>query len=169
MPNRPPQTPASLDAVKKKENDPAHPELDEAQGRESCLHNGLRLPDGHVAEAAGVEMILVGDSVANTTLGYRHTTSVDMEDMIRHNAVTWAVEYAFVVGDMPYMSYQPSDEAAIRNAGRFIAEAGCDAVKCEGGVRVAPRIKAMVDAGLVVMGHIGLTPQSLAQLGGCRV
>lgn len=127
-------------------------------------------PTAMYADAAGVDMILVGDSVANTTLGYRHTISMDMEDMMRHSAaVTRAVEYAFVIGDMPYMSYQPCDEAAIRNAGRFIAEAGCDAVKCEGGARVAPRVKAMVDAGLVVMGHLGLTPQSLAQLGGYRV
>ncbi len=127
-------------------------------------------PTAMYSDAAGVDMILVGDSVANTTLGYRHTTSVDMEDMIRHSgAVTRAVERAFVIGDMPYMSYQPCDEAAILNAGRFIAEAGCDAVKCEGGARVAPRIRAMVDAGLVVMGHIGLTPQSLGQLGGYRV
>jgi len=127
-------------------------------------------PTAMYADVAGVDMILVGDSVANTTLGYGSTTSVTMEDMIRHSgAVTRAVERAFVIGDMPYMSYQPSDESAIRNAGRFIAEAGCDAVKCEGGARVAPRIRAMVDAGLVVMGHIGLTPQSLAQLGGYRV
>lgn len=127
-------------------------------------------PTAMYADVAGVDMILVGDSVANTTLGFRSTTSVTMDDMIRHSgAVTRAVERAFVIGDMPYMSYQPSDEAAIRNAGRFIAEAGCDAVKCEGGERVAPRIRAMVDAGLVVMGHIGLTPQNLAQLGGYRV
>jgi len=90
-------------------------------------------PTAMYADVAGVDMILVGDSVANTTLGFRSTNSVTMDDMIRHSgAVTRAVERAFVIGDMPYMPYQPSDEAAIRNAGRFIAEADCDAVKCEG-------------------------------------
>jgi 3-methyl-2-oxobutanoate hydroxymethyltransferase len=140
------------------------------RGEKAVFITAYDYPTAMCVDAAGVDMILVGDSVANTTLGFKYTTSVTMEDMIRHSgAVTRAVERAFVIGDMPYMSYQPSDEAAIRNAGRFVAEAGCDAVKCEGGARVAPRIRAMVDAGLVVMGHIGLTPQSLAQLGGYRV
>ena len=123
-----------------------------------------------LAELAGVDMILIGDSVANTTLGYNSTISVGMDEMIHHSkAVTRASRRAFVIGDMPYMSYQPSDEIAIRNAGRFIAEAECDAVKCEGGKRVASRVKAMVDAGIVVMGHIGLTPQNIGQLGGYRI
>ncbi len=95
---------------------------------------------------------------------------VTMDDMIRAcQAVTRAVERAFVVGDMPYMSYQPSDRDAIINAGRFIAEADCDAVKMEGGKRMAGRVRAIVDAGILVMGHLGLTPQSLGQLGGYRV
>ena len=140
------------------------------RGEKAVFITAYDYPTAMYVDAAGVDMVLVGDSVANTTLGFKHTTSVTMEDMIRHSgAVTRAVERAFVIGDMPYMSYQPSDEAAIRSAGRFIAEAGCDAVKCEGGASVAPRIRAMVEAGLVVMGHIGLTPQSLAQLGGYRV
>ncbi len=123
-----------------------------------------------LAERAGVDIILVGDSLGMTTLGYKTTLSVTMEDMIRHaSAVRRAVSYAFVIGDMPYMSYQPSDRDAVINAGRFIAEACCDAVKCEGGKRIAPRVKAMVDAGIVVQGHIGLTPQSIGQLGGFRV
>src|SRR5256714_5897755 len=83
-------------------------------------------------------------------------------------AVTRAAQRAFVIGDLPFMSYQPSDETAVRSAGAFVA-AGCDAVKCEGGARVAPRVRAMVDAGIAVMGHLGLTPQSLGQLGGYRV
>ncbi len=83
-------------------------------------------------------------------------------------AVTRAARRAFVVGDLPFLSYQPSDETAIRSAGAFVA-AGCDAVKCEGGARVARRVRAMVDAGIAVMGHLGLTPQSLGQLGGYRV
>jgi len=83
-------------------------------------------------------------------------------------AVTRAAQHAFVIGDLPFLSYQPSDETAIRSAGAFVA-AGCDAVKCEGGARVAPRVRAMVDAGIAVMGHLGLTPQNLGQLGGYRV
>jgi 3-methyl-2-oxobutanoate hydroxymethyltransferase len=123
-----------------------------------------------LADRAGVDMILVGDSLGMTTLGYETTIPVTMDDMIRHSqAVTRANKYAFVVGDMPYMSYQVSDESAIRNAGRFIQEANCDAVKCEGGRRVASRIRAMVDSGTVVMGHLGLTPQNMAQFGGYKV
>lgn len=122
------------------------------------------------ADSAGIDMILVGDSLGMTTLGYKTTLSVTMGDMIRHSmAVTRAVKRSYVIGDMPYMSYQPSNRDAILNAGRFISEAGCDAVKCEGGKRMAERVRAMVDAGIVVMGHIGLTPQNMGQLGGFRV
>lgn len=123
-----------------------------------------------LADRASVDMILVGDSLGMTTLGYKTTLLVTMEDMIRHaSAVTRAVKYAFVIGDMPYMSYQPSDKDAILNASRFISEASCDAVKCEGGKRVVSRVKAMVNAGILVQGHLGLTPQNMAQLGGYRV
>jgi len=139
------------------------------RGEKAVFITAYDYPMARFADAAGVDMVLVGDSVANTTLGYRSTLGVDMEDMIRHSgAVTRAVERAFVIGDMPFMSYQQSDEAAVVNAGRFV-RAGCDAVKCEGGRRVAPRVRAMVEAGIVVMGHIGLTPQNLAQLSGYRV
>jgi 3-methyl-2-oxobutanoate hydroxymethyltransferase len=139
------------------------------KGDKAVFITAYDYPTARYADMAGVDMVLVGDSVANTTLGYKSTISVDMEDMIRHSgAVTRAVERAFVIGDMPFMSYQQSDEAAVLNAGRFI-KVGCDAVKCEGGRRVAPRIRAMVDAGMVVMGHLGLTPQNLAQLSGYRV
>lgn len=127
-------------------------------------------PFALIADRAGVDIILVGDSLGMTTLGYETTIPVTMEDMIRHSmAVTRAVKRAFVVGDMPFMSYQPSDRDAIINAGRFISEGKCDAVKCEGGKRISPRVKAMVDAGIVVMGHLGLTPQNMSQLGGFRV
>lgn len=127
-------------------------------------------PTAYFAEQAGVDMILVGDSGGMTMLGYPSTLPVTMSDMLMMaSAVTRAVKCAFVVGDMPFMSYQRSNEDAIGNAGRFMAEAGCDAVKCEGGRRVAERVKAMVDAGIPVMGHIGLTPQSMSQLGGYRV
>src|SRR5205085_5499136 len=84
-------------------------------------------------------------------------------------AVGRAARRAFVIGDLPFLSYQPSDEAAVRSAGAFVGDAGCDAVKCEGGARVAGRVRAMTDAGIAVMGHLGLTPQNLAQLGGYRV
>lgn len=123
-----------------------------------------------LADRAGVDIILVGDSLGMTTLGFTDTLKVTMDDMVRHaSAVTRAVKSAFVIGDMPFMSYQPSDKDAILNAGRLISEAGCDAVKCEGGKRIAQRVRAMVDAGILVQGHIGLTPQNAAQMGGYRV
>src|SRR6267143_1661370 len=121
------------------------------------------------AERAGVDMLLIGDSAAMTMLGLPSTLGVGMEEMcVFVRAVCRAARRAFVIGDLPFLSYQPSDEEAIRNAGRFVA-LGCDAVKCEGGARVAARVRAMVDAGIAVMGHVGLTPQSLGQLGGYRV
>ena len=126
-------------------------------------------PTATFADRAGVDMILVGDSAAMTMLGLPNTIGISMDEMtVFVRAVCRAAKRAFVVGDLPFLSYQQSDEAAILNAGRFIAS-GCDAVKCEGGVRVAGRVKAMVDAGICVMGHLGLTPQSLAQLGGYKV
>jgi 3-methyl-2-oxobutanoate hydroxymethyltransferase len=141
-----------------------------ARGEKAVFITAYDHPLAALAEKAGADMILVGDSLGMTTLGYDSTLPVTMNDMVRHaQAVTRAARRAFVVGDLPFMSYQPSDRDAILNAGRLIAEAGCDAVKCEGGRRVAPRVKAMVDAGIVVMGHIGLTPQNQAQLGGYRV
>lgn len=121
------------------------------------------------ADRAGVDMLLVGDSAAMTMLGLPSTLQIGLDEMLVFvRAVTRAAQRAFVVGDLPFLSYQPSDETAIRSAGAFIA-AGCDAVKCEGGNRIARRVHAMVDAGIAVMGHLGLTPQSLGQLGGYRV
>ena len=126
-------------------------------------------PTATFADRAGVDMILVGDSAAMTMLGLPSTLQISLDEMLVFiRAVTRAAKHAFVVGDLPFLSYQPSDETAIRGAGAFIA-AGCDAVKCEGGSRVARRVRAMVDAGIAVMGHLGLTPQSLGQLGGYRV
>ncbi|MBI9043434.1 MAG: 3-methyl-2-oxobutanoate hydroxymethyltransferase [Anaerolineaceae bacterium] len=121
-------------------------------------------------EKAGVDMVLVGDSLGMTMLGYEGTLPVTMNDMIRHSqAVRRGTPNSFLVGDMPYMTYQASDESAVLNAGRFMAEAGCDAVKLEGGRTMATRIKAIADAGIPVMGHLGLTPQSVSALGGFRV
>jgi 3-methyl-2-oxobutanoate hydroxymethyltransferase len=127
-------------------------------------------PTAYLQEQAGIDMILVGDSLGMTMLGYESTLPVTMEDMIRHSqAVRRGAPNVFVVGDMPYMSYQPSIESAIRNAGRFMAEAGCDAIKLEGGVEMADRIEGIVKAGIPAIGHLGLTPQSVSALGGFRV
>ncbi len=127
-------------------------------------------PTAYLQEEAGVEMILVGDSLGMTILGYESTLPVTMEDMIRHaQAVRRGAPTAWLIGDMPYMSYQPSVETAIRSAGRFMAEASCDAVKLEGGREMADRMAGIVAAGIPCMGHLGLTPQSASSLGGFRV
>src|SRR5512137_1401668 len=127
-------------------------------------------PTAYLQEQAGVEMILVGDSLGMTMLGYDSTLPVTMDDMVRHaQAVRRGAPTAFVVGDMPYMTYQDSVEAAILNAGRFMSECGCDAIKLEGGAAMADRIKGIVDAGIPAIGHLGLTPQSVSALGGFRV
>lgn len=127
-------------------------------------------PTAHFQEQAGVDIILVGDSLGMTMLGYDTTLPVTMDDMIRHTqAVRRGSPSAFLIGDMPYMSYQPSVETAIRSAGRFMAEAGCDAIKLEGGNEMADRIAGIVASGIPAMGHLGLTPQSVSALGGFRV
>jgi 3-methyl-2-oxobutanoate hydroxymethyltransferase len=126
-------------------------------------------PTALLEERAGIDIILVGDSLGMTVLGYDSTLPVTMEVMIVHaQAVRRGAPTAFVIGDMPYMSYQVSVQEAIRNAGRFMAEAGCDAVKLEGGRNVLDVVAALTRATIPVMGHIGLTPQSLAQLGGFK-
>nr|MBC8252400.1 3-methyl-2-oxobutanoate hydroxymethyltransferase [Ardenticatenia bacterium] len=127
-------------------------------------------PTAYFQEEAGIDMVLVGDSLGMTMLGYDSTLPVTMDDMMRHaQAVRRGTPNAFLVGDMPYMTYQPSVESAIRNAGRFMAEASCDAIKLEGGVEMADRIAGVVAAGIPTMGHLGLTPQSVSALGGFRV
>ena len=129
--------------------------------------------DFHTAQTideAGIDMILVGDSLGNVMLGYENTLAVTVEDMIHHGkAVCRAAKQAFVVIDMPFMSYQASVEDAVRNAGRIMKETNCQAVKLEGGVEYADRIKAIVQAGIPVVAHIGLTPQSFNALGGYKV
>jgi 3-methyl-2-oxobutanoate hydroxymethyltransferase len=127
-------------------------------------------PTAYMQDQAGVDMILVGDSLGMTMLGYDSTLPVTMDDMIRHAAaVRRGAPNVWLVGDMPYMSYQPSVESAIRNAGRFMAEAGCDCIKLEGGAAMADRIKGIVDAGIPAIGHLGLTPQSVSALGGFKL
>jgi 3-methyl-2-oxobutanoate hydroxymethyltransferase len=127
-------------------------------------------PTAFMQDQAGVDMILVGDSLGMTMLGFDSTLPVTMDDMIRHAAaVRRGAPNAWVVGDMPYMSYQPGVESAIRNAGRFMAEAGCDSVKLEGGAEMADRVAGIARAGIPVIGHLGLTPQSASALGGFRL
>lgn len=126
-------------------------------------------PTAHFANEADVDMILIGDSGAMALLGYKTTNEVSMDEMIMMaKAVVRANKHAFLVGDMPFLSYQTSNEDAIRNAGRFI-QAGCDSIKCEGGERMAERVAAISNAGIAVMGHIGLTPQNMSQQGGYKV
>lgn len=127
-------------------------------------------PTAFFQEQAGIDIILVGDSLGMTMLGYESTLPVTMEDMIRHTqAVRRGSPNSWLIGDMPYMSYQPSVETAIRNAGRFMAETACDAVKLEGGAEMADRMAGIVNSGIPAMGHLGLTPQSASALGGFRV
>ena len=121
-------------------------------------------------DEAGIDMILVGDSLGNVMLGYENTLAVTVDDMIHHGkAVCRGAKHAFVVVDMPFMSYQASVEDAVRNAGRIMKETNCQAVKLEGGVEYADRIKAITQAGIPVVAHIGLTPQSFNALGGYKV
>jgi len=127
-------------------------------------------PTAVLVDRAGIDIVLVGDSLGMTVLGYKTTLPVTMDDMIPHaRAVTTGCKNGFVLGDMPYMTYQPSVETAVRNAGRFMAEAACDGVKLEGGVAMAGRVEALAQAGIPVMGHLGLTPQSMSMLGGFKV
>lgn len=125
-------------------------------------------PEALLADKAGVDIVLVGDSLGMTTLGYKTTIAVTMDDMISHCRGVWrANKKALQIGDMPFMSYQVSNEVAIKNAGRFLQEGGCDVVKVEGAM--VERVKAIADAGIVVMSHLGLTPQTRAMLSGYRV
>ena len=123
-----------------------------------------------IVDDAGIPMILVGDSLGMVVLGYESTISVTIEEMLHHTkAVVRGTRNALVVGDMPFMTYHTSTADAQRNAARFIQEAGAQAVKLEGGITVADKVRAVVDCGIPVMGHIGLTPQSINQLGGYKV
>lgn len=121
-------------------------------------------------DQAGVDTLLVGDSLGNVMLGYENTLQVTMDDMLHHTrAVSRGAKHALVIGDMPFLSYHISVEEAIRNAGRFIQEAGAHAVKLEGGKNVIPQIKGIIAAQIPVIGHLGLTPQSVNVFGGFKV
>jgi 3-methyl-2-oxobutanoate hydroxymethyltransferase len=139
------------------------------EGKKITMLSIYDYPMALLADRAGIDTILVGDSLAMTLLGYENTIPVTMEEMLHHTkAVTRAVKYAFVIGDMPFMSYNTSERDAIFNAGRFMKEAGADAVKVEGGSNVIDIVKALIRAGIPVMGHIGLTPQTISMLGGLK-
>jgi len=123
-----------------------------------------------VVDEVGIPLILVGDSLGMVVLGYESTIPVTMEEMLHHTkAVVRGTKQAMVIGDMPFMTYHLSIEQALGNAGRFIQEAGAQAVKLEGGVNVAEKVQKIVECGIPVMGHIGLTPQSINQLGGFKI
>jgi 3-methyl-2-oxobutanoate hydroxymethyltransferase len=126
-------------------------------------------PTAMAMDKAGIDSILVGDSLAMVVLGYENTLPVTMEEMLHHaRAVSRGARSALLIGDMPFMSYQVSTEEAVRNAGRFLQQGGMDAVKLEGGRERADAVRAIVGTGIPVMGHLGLTPQSVHQLGGFR-
>jgi 3-methyl-2-oxobutanoate hydroxymethyltransferase len=127
-------------------------------------------PTGVIVDKAGIDVILVGDSLAMVVLGLPNTVSVTMDEMLHHcRAVARGAKNPLLVGDMPFMSYQTGVADAVRNAGRFLKEANMDVVKLEGGVKMAPVARAIVDAGIPVMAHIGLTPQTISALGGFKV
>lgn len=138
-------------------------------GEKITMLTGYDYPLALLEEKAGIDIVLCGDSMAMTVLGHDSTLNMDLNTMIIHTqAVRKGAPTSFLVGDMPYMSYQISKEEAIRNGGRYMAEGGCDAVKLEGGANMAKTVEAMVNATIPVMGHLGLTPQSIAQLGGFK-
>tara|TARA_R100001086_G_scaffold249744_1_gene190672 strand:+ start:2614 stop:3573 length:960 start_codon:yes stop_codon:yes gene_type:complete len=137
------------------------------EGTKTVLTTAYDYPQANIADGAGVDAILVGDSLGMTTMGYKSTIPVTMDDMIRSaESVARGAKNAFLIGDMPYMSYQVSNEDAVLNAGKFV-KAGMDCVKVEGAM--VERIKAICDAGIMVMSHLGLTPHTRAKLGGYRV
>ncbi len=147
------------DLIQKKQN-----------GQKVTMLTAYDYPTARAMDRAGVDSVLVGDSLGMVVLGYDSTVPVTMDEMLHHiKAVRRGLQYALLIGDMPFMSYQVSVEQAVSNAGRMMKEGGCECVKLEGGAEVAPKVKAIVEAGIPVCAHIGLTPQSVAQLGGYKV
>jgi len=139
-------------------------------GEKISMTTAYDYPTAYFADKAGIEVVLVGDSLAMTVLGRDSTVSVTMEEMLHHiRPVVKGAPNSLVIGDMPFGSYNVSKEHAIINATRFMKEGGCDCIKLEGGKEVAETVKAIVDAGIAVMGHIGLTPQTVSKLGGFKV
>jgi 3-methyl-2-oxobutanoate hydroxymethyltransferase len=140
-----------------------------ARGEPITMLTAYDYPTALAEDRAGIDSILVGDSLGMVVLGYQNTLPVTMEEMLHHaRAVSRGAKYALLIGDMPFMSYQVSTEEAVRNAGRFLQEGGMEAVKLEGGRERLDAMRAIIGAGIPVMGHLGLTPQSVNQLGGFR-
>jgi 3-methyl-2-oxobutanoate hydroxymethyltransferase len=141
-----------------------------AEGRKITMLTAYDFPTAQIVDQAGIDMILVGDSLGNVVQGVANTLPVTMDEMIYHTRmVSRAAASAMVVGDMPFLSYQTHKTDAVRNAGRFLKEAGAEAVKLEGGSQMAEAIRAIVDAGIPVVAHIGLTPQYIHMMGGFKV
>lgn len=147
------------------------PQLVAAKGSEKiAMMTAYDAPTAALLDAAGIDVLLVGDSVEMAVYGEPNTLSATMDSMIRHaRAVARAAKRAVIVGDMPFLSYQAEPARAVENAGRFLAEAGCAAIKLEGGRRILPAVEAILAADIPVMGHVGLTPQSYRKLGGFKV
>ncbi len=140
------------------------------EGKKITMMTAYDYPTASLVDQAEMDTILVGDSLGMVVLGYESTVPVTMEEMLHHcKAVCRGAKQSFVIGDMPFMSYQVSVEKAVENAGRFIKEAGCEGVKLEGGSEMAHVVKAIVDAGIPVCAHIGLTPQTATKLSGFKV
>jgi 3-methyl-2-oxobutanoate hydroxymethyltransferase len=165
------QRPARSGGLRRRDKKTGLVELNGAKGtRPIAWITAYDCPMAYAAEQAGIDMILVGDSGGMVQLGYETTNPVTMDEMIvLARGAHRGAPHTFLIGDMPQGSYEPSERDAVTNALRFVKEASCDAVKCEGGKRMARHVRAMVDAGLLVMGHLGLTPQSTASFGGYRV
>ncbi len=141
-----------------------------AQGQRFAMITAYDFPSARLVEQAGIPVILVGDSLGSVVLGYESTVPVTIDDVVYHTrAVVRGTHRALVVADMPFMSYQANPDDAVRNAGRLLQEGGANAVKLEGGGHVVPLVRRMVECGIPVMGHLGLTPQSVNQFGGHRV
>lgn len=140
------------------------------EGEKVAMLSIYDFPFSQIAERAGLDVIIVGDSLGMNKMGYKTTLPVTMDQMIASaSSVRRGTENIFLIGDMPFMSYQVSDKEAVKNAGRFIKEAGVEAVKCEASVRLVSRIKAIASAEILVMGHIGLNPQKIHEMGGYRI
>lgn len=140
------------------------------EGRKITMLTAYDYPFAHITDEAGIDVILVGDSLGMVVQGLENTLPVTMDEMIYHTKmVARAVKNAMVIGDMPFMSYQTGIQDAVRNAGRFLKEAGASAVKVEGGAEISEHIRAMTKSDIPVMAHIGLTPQSIHRMGGYKV
>ncbi len=163
-------TPVSTSASQRKKTTTLTFRQKKERGEPITMLTAYDYPTAAAIDKAGVDSILVGDSLAMVVLGYENTLSVTMDEMLHHaRAVARGAKSALLVGDMPFMSYQVTVEEALRNAGRFLQESGMDAVKLEGGRERAETVRKITSAGIPVMGHIGLTPQSIHQFGGFRV